>query len=724
MFRKTKPVLAAAVAALATPALSLATTVDGIVTAGEYGPNALALQGTATGYGDNQSELDGLYATYAPGGSLNFALTGNLTNNGIVVFLDTRSGGGIANTAGGGYNQFGSVGGERSDDWGTDIDGGDGVTPTPGGGSVLNGGFNPEKTLELGLFGGTYYIHVIDLTQPNDSTHPNKDVWLNAPGSTPGNTSTTNTYFRDNGATLAGDVTHAFDNTNTQGVTSNPMALGDPATATTGFEATLDSLFTNHEPGKAVRVMAAITNGDGMYLSNQFLPKLHYQDSGNLDNAGGWGGNPLADVRTDAFSGDSFITIWEPTFTAGADNKWSTAGNWAGNFAPNGVEHDAAFVGAGGAVDLDLDVTVGSLKFAGSGGYTVSTTSGKTITINAGSAAGRIDVGAFSNVVNPKVIIASDTRVNLGVADVTLNEIDNSAAKRITVAGAGTVNINGPQTNGVGAGIAIDSGTVNFNSDGGAPGVLNQDVFVSGTANFNVTQHLRTLGVNGGGLATLAANGGNRSITANNIFVNNGGKLNVGDGKLISKTNAVGTVGTGNTYDGMTGLIQAGRGTGSWDGTTGILTSQTAATTSSFTSIGIATAAQAKLIASTATAVWAGQTVTGTDTLVMYTYGGDANLDGKLNVDDYGRIDSNIGLGTAGWYNGDFNYDGKVNVDDYGIIDSNIGIQGAPFPTGAGVAAGLSAVSAVPEPSSVALIALGAAALLARGRRRRPPVHL
>jgi hypothetical protein len=48
----------------------------------------------------------------------------------------------------------------------------------------------------------------------------------------------------------------------------------------------------------------------------------------------------------------------------------------------------------------------------------------------------------------------------------------------------------------------------------------------------------------------------------------------------------------------------------------------------------------------------------------MYTYGGDANLDGKITVDDYGRIDFNVGLGTAGWYNGDFNYDGKITVDD------------------------------------------------------------
>jgi len=98
------------------------------------------------------------------------------------------------------------------------------------------------------------------------------------------------------------------------------------------------------------------------------------------------------------------------------------------------------------------------------------------------------------------------------------------------------------------------------------------------------------------------------------------------------------------------------------------------------TSIGVATAQQAKGLASaSATGVWGGQTVTGSDTLVMYTYGGDANLDGKINVDDYGHIDTSIGIGLNGWFNGDFNFDGKINVDDYGIIDFNIGIQGPPL---------------------------------------------
>src|SRR5437773_8611224 len=161
--------------------------------------------------------------------------------------------------------------------------------------------------------------------------------------------------------------------------------------------------------------------------------------------------------------------------------------------------------------------------------------------------------------------------------------------------------------------------------------------------------------------------------------------------------------------------MQSGRGTGTWDGSSGILTSQTHATTSNFTSIGVATAAQVRGITATDTAVWAGQTVTGSDALIMYTYGGDANLDGKLNVDDYGRIDSNIGLGVAGWYNGDFNYDGKVNVDDYGIIDSNIPIQGAPFPT-AGATVG---IVAVPEPAAGGLLVIASAGAVPGERRRR-----
>jgi hypothetical protein len=188
------------------------------------------------------------------------------------------------------------------------------------------------------------------------------------------------------------------------------------------------------------------------------------------------------------------------------------------------------------------------------------------------------------------------------------------------------------------------------------------------------------------------------------------GKIDLQNHKLITQS-AVGSW-NGSSYTGVTGQIASGRNGGSWTGA-GIVTSQSSASTSNLTSIGVATASQARGIAATATTTFGGQTVTGSDTLAMYTYGGDANLDGKINVDDYTRIDFNVPLGSSGWFNGDFNYDGKINVDDYTIIDFNVGIQGAPFST----SDGLSGVSAIPEPLALGPIAMGA--LLLGPKRRR-----
>jgi hypothetical protein len=64
--------------------------------------------------------------------------------------------------------------------------------------------------------------------------------------------------------------------------------------------------------------------------------------------------------------------------------------------------------------------------------------------------------------------------------------------------------------------------------------------------------------------------------------------------------------------------------------------------------------------------------------LIKFTYVGDANLDGKVNIDDYGRIDSNVGQSGSvfGWYAGDFSFDGKINIDNCGLFDSIIGAKG------------------------------------------------
>src|SRR5213079_376385 len=153
----------------------------------------------------------------------------------------------------------------------------------------------------------------------------------------------------------------------------------------------------------------------------------------------------------------------------------------------------------------------------------------------------------------------------------------------------------------------------------------------------------------------------------------------------------------GSAYTGITGLVASGRNGNAlplWDGS-GIVTSQSSATSGNFTSIAVATAQQAGRAGGTFGSI----PVAAGDVLVMYTYGGDANLDGKINIDDYGRIDFNVALGNVGWFNGDFNYDGKINVDDYGIIDFNVGIQGPPFPTSVAATPRVARLTAVPEPA-------------------------
>ena len=77
----------------------------------------------------------------------------------------------------------------------------------------------------------------------------------------------------------------------------------------------------------------------------------------------------------------------------------------------------------------------------------------------------------------------------------------------------------------------------------------------------------------------------------------------------------------------------------------------------------------------------------GDDVVVKYTYNGDVNGDGRVNADDYFRIDQGFllfGVHPLLYVNGDFNFDGRVNADDYFLIDQAFLGQGAPAARGVG----------------------------------------
>ena len=157
-----------------------------------------------------------------------------------------------------------------------------------------------------------------------------------------------------------------------------------------------------------------------------------------------------------------------------------------------------------------------------------------------------------------------------------------------------------------------------------------------------------------------------RSDDLNTLDLHPGGTLDLADHDLILNYSSVSPVGiwTGSEYDGLTGHIAAGR----------IFSSSAIG---QLKKLGVAEAREALGITGTETATFADQSVDSTAVLIKFTWGGDANLDGKINIDDYGRIDGNVAQSGVvfGWFNGDFNLDGKINIDDYGIIDGNINQQ-------------------------------------------------
>ena len=219
-----------------------------------------------------------------------------------------------------------------------------------------------------------------------------------------------------------------------------------------------------------------------------------------------------------------------------------------------------------------------------------------------------------------------------------------------------------------------------------------------------------SVSITGGTLAVGAIAGSNLVLKAPSLSITGSGKLDLLDNKLIVPGGVAGTW-NGTNYTGLAGMIKSGRAGGSWSGN-GITTSQTEAASPNFlTTLAVASAG------SVGKTIFGGVSVASTDVLVMYTYAGDANLDGRINADDYFQIDSHYNKLTnsaKSYLDGDFNYDGQINGDDYFLIDSNFIAQGAPI-TSAGMV-DVSGARAVPE--SVAAAGLLVAGIFSPHRRR------
>ena len=141
--------------------------------------------------------------------------------------------------------------------------------------------------------------------------------------------------------------------------------------------------------------------------------------------------------------------------------------------------------------------------------------------------------------------------------------------------GDGNVTLNGPQSYAPGSTLTLNGGVgmVTLATNAGSPAARNLTVNANfSNVTFDSTQHLAGLAVNSGRSATLTA-GGNKVIVA--TFVTATGRLDLKDNKLITAS-AIGSWG-GSAYTGITGRIDAGRGSAAnaqWNGS-GIVTTDT-----------------------------------------------------------------------------------------------------------------------------------------------------
>jgi autotransporter-associated beta strand protein len=152
--------------------------------------------------------------------------------------------------------------------------------------------------------------------------------------------------------------------------------------------------------------------------------------------------------------------------------------------------------------------------------------------------------------------------------------------------------------------------------------------------------------------------------------------------------------------------LQAGRAAGSWNGTSGVMSS----------------AVEAALAAGAPRTVgW----VRGGDGSVTFAFAapGDTNLDGVVDILDAaaiaggGRFDS---WQPAAWIEGDSNNDAVVDILDVAdMMSTGLFDAGAYLP-----AAGPGVATAVPEPAAGALVVVAAVACWLAGRRPTPPRDL
>jgi autotransporter-associated beta strand protein len=425
--------------------------------------------------------------------------------------------------------------------------------------------------------------------------------------------------------------------------------------------------------------------------------------------------------------------------------SWGTQTNWATDVPPNAAGAAANFSEAVTGpfnITLDANQTVGQVIFNSTNSYTLSAgnSPSNTLIFDWGGNTAYINDMLGNHSITAPVQLNSNTSVIVAGAGNTLT-LSNA------ISGAGTLNKSGPGTLVLGASnsyagpTTISGGAMVLNASGALPSgaaVINNGALTANASNL--------IGpISGSGMLNISATGslsiasGSSTSTQTALSITTGGLLNIKNNSLTLNYSA-NTIGSPNaTIRNYISSAYNVNGT-LWTGTTGITSSNAAADPGHHT-IAFADGADGvvtNLPAGVSSAVPAGGVLPAGSELVTYAFPGDANLDGKVDFNDFVAISTHFLANDINWDHGNFNYDGVVDFNDFVVLSTNFG-EGVTGGDGAGATAeelaqfnamatsyGISSaqinawdatISNLPEPGSFGLIAVGAMCVLRRRAR-------
>jgi hypothetical protein len=96
---------------------------------------------------------------------------------------------------------------------------------------------------------------------------------------------------------------------------------------------------------------------------------------------------------------------------------------------------------------------------------------------------------------------------------------------------------------------------------------------------------------------------------------------------------------------------------------------------------------------------------------------GDSNVDGKVDLTDLSVVLNHFGSTTSAWTSGNFDGAATIDLTDLSDVLNNFGVTNPNASDAALVSNGASTAVATPEPTSLAILGLGAAGLLSRRRK-------